>query len=153
MPTGIKIYHKNKDTGKESWAIQFTAKNAAAHEKELKQAGHKVTGRALMFGDKTGPRKNVNEDVEEVNELKKATYANYVNKAARSLRAVTSIRKDFERDADRDAGRAYKPGIEPEDKERHLQNYEVNKGLAADFAKDSEKRLKGISRATNKLSK
>ena len=153
MPTGIKIYHKNKDSGKENWAIQFSAKNAAAHEKELKQAGHKVTGRSLMFGTKTGPRKNVAEDVEEVNELKKATYANYVNTAARRLRASSKISQDFQRDAERDAGRAYKPGIEPEDKERHLKNYEVNKGLAADFSKSSQNRIAGIERATKKLSK
>jgi translation elongation factor EF-Tu-like GTPase len=42
---------------------------------------------------------------------------------------------------------------DPEEKERHLKNYEVNKGLAADFDKDSEKRLAGISRATKKLTK
>ena len=151
MPTGIKIYHKNKDTGQEGSAIQFTVKNAQAHIKDLKKAGHSVTGKSLMFGKKEGPRKPMGE--EKLDELKKSTYGDYINRASRSLRASASIRKDFERDAERDAGRAYKSGVEPAEKERHLKNYEVNKGLAADFAKDSEKRLKGISRATKKLTK
>jgi len=151
MPTGIKIYHKNKDTGKEGYAIQFTVKNAQAHIKDLKKAGHAVTGKALMYGAKEGPRKAMAE--EKLDELKKSTYGDYINKASRSLRASASIRKDFERDADQDVNRAYKKGTEPEEKERHLKNYEVNKGLAADFAKDSEKRLAGISRATKKLTK
>lgn len=151
MPTGIKIYHKNKDTGKEGYAIQFTVKNAQAHIKDLKKAGHTVTGKALMYGTKESPRKAMSE--EKLDELKKSTYGDYINTASRRLRASASIRKDFERDADQDVNRAYKRGIDPDEKERHLKNYEVNKGLAADFAKDSEKRLAGISRATKKLTK
>lgn len=68
MPTGIKTYHKNKGTGKESWTVNFTAKAAADHEKELKKAGHTITGRALMFGSKEGERRNVTEEVDVLDE-------------------------------------------------------------------------------------
>ena len=64
MPTGVKTFHKNKDTGKEHATINFTAKAAAEHESDLKKAGHTITGRALMFGAKEGPRRNVNEEVD-----------------------------------------------------------------------------------------
>ena len=62
-PTGIKIYHKGQDD-KESHSMVFSAADAAKHEKELKQQGRKVTGRAVMSGKTEGPRKNVTEEVE-----------------------------------------------------------------------------------------
>ena len=62
-PTGIKIYHKGQDD-KESHTMVFSAGDAAKHEKELKQQGRKVTGRAVMSGKTEGPRKNVTEEVE-----------------------------------------------------------------------------------------
>ena len=62
-PTGIKIYHKGQDD-KEAHSMVFSAADAAKHEKELKQQGRKVTGRAVMSGKTEGPRKNVTEEVE-----------------------------------------------------------------------------------------
>jgi hypothetical protein len=54
QPTGVKIYHKDKKTGKESWSIHFTARDAQKHVDQMKKAGHTETKRSLMFGDKEG---------------------------------------------------------------------------------------------------
>jgi hypothetical protein len=81
-PTGVKTYHKNKATGKEHATTNFTAKAAAEHEKELRKAGHTITGRALMFGAKEGPRRNVNEEVEQIDEISTETLKSYERKVS-----------------------------------------------------------------------
>jgi len=48
-PTGVTIHWKDAKTGKSHWATHFTAKSAAAHEKELKAAGHTITQRKLEY--------------------------------------------------------------------------------------------------------
>jgi hypothetical protein len=53
-PTGVKIYHKDKNTGKENWTIHFTAREAQKHVDRLKKDGHTETKRSLMFGKKEG---------------------------------------------------------------------------------------------------
>ena len=53
-PTGVKIYHRDKKTGKESWSIHFTARDAQRHVDQMKKAGHTETKRSLMYGDKEG---------------------------------------------------------------------------------------------------
>jgi len=63
-PTGLKIYHKDKSTGKSHGTIVFTARDAASHEKDLKKSGHSVTHRSLMYGTKEGPKKSVNEEMD-----------------------------------------------------------------------------------------
>lgn len=63
-PTAVKIYHHDKDTGKEHGTELFSAQSAAQHERELKKAGHKVVARALMFGKKEGQRVPVKESVD-----------------------------------------------------------------------------------------
>ena len=82
-PSGLKIYHKEKGTGKESWTIVFTSKDAARREKELKQAGHTVTGRALMFGKKEGKLHAVTEEL-DLSSLSEAmiSYGDFMDKIA-----------------------------------------------------------------------
>jgi len=63
QPTGLKVYHTDKE-GKKSHTIVFTAQDAARHQKEVQKAGGKVTHRALMFGKKEGPKTAVKESVE-----------------------------------------------------------------------------------------
>lgn len=77
-PTGIKIYHKGK-TGPEEHTIVFSARDAQAHEKELKKMGHKVTGRSLMFGAKEGERKNIQENV-NINNENRMTFKELITK-------------------------------------------------------------------------
>lgn len=64
-PTGVKIYHTDP-SGKEYDAIHFTAKAASAYEKQQKKAGHKITGRSLMFGKREGERRNMNEEIADL---------------------------------------------------------------------------------------
>ena len=82
-PSGLKIYHKEKGTGKEGWTIVFTSKDAARREKELKQAGHTVTGRALMFGKKEGKLRAVTEEL-DLSSLSEAmiSYGDFMDKIA-----------------------------------------------------------------------
>jgi hypothetical protein len=63
QPTGIKIYHKDKE-GKEGHAIVFSSRDAQDREKDVKKAGGKVTHRALMFGTREGDKHPVNEELE-----------------------------------------------------------------------------------------
>lgn len=60
-PTAIKIHHTSPQ-GKKGSTMVFSARDAKAHEKELKQAGHKVTHRQLMYGEKAGKMHPVNEE-------------------------------------------------------------------------------------------
>lgn len=78
-PTGVTIHWKNAKTGKSSWATHFTAKSAAAHEKELKAAGHTITQRKLEYAK---------EEVEQIDELDKETLKSYVSKATDSARTM-----------------------------------------------------------------
>lgn len=87
-PTGIKIYHKGQDD-KEAHSMVFSAADAAKHEKELKQQGRKVTGRAVMFGKTEGPRKTVTEEVE----IDKASMTDA--KMANCEKIVKGMKKSF----------------------------------------------------------
>lgn len=69
-PTAIKIHHTSPK-GKKGSTMVFSARDAQAHEKELKQAGHKVTHRQLMYGEKGGAMRPVKEHV---------TYSQFVQK-------------------------------------------------------------------------
>ena len=62
-PTGLKIYHKEKD-GKEGHAIVFTARDAQRRHNELKKAGTPPTHHALMYGTKEGPKKPIKEELD-----------------------------------------------------------------------------------------
>lgn len=60
-PTGLKIYHKDKQ-GKEGHVIVFTARDAQRRHNEIKKAGYTATHHALMYGTKEGPKKPIKEE-------------------------------------------------------------------------------------------
>jgi hypothetical protein len=50
----VKITYKHKDTGKDHFMHVFTAQDAKRAEKQLKQAGHTVTGRKMAEDEADG---------------------------------------------------------------------------------------------------
>jgi predicted RNA binding protein YcfA (HicA-like mRNA interferase family) len=100
-------------------------------------------GKEVMYATATKLAKeefseDILEELEQIEELSKSTLGSYIKKAARSANARSSLSGRFDNEAEH--GKDYK-------------QIASNEKLASDFAKDARKRVKGISKATDRLTK
>ena len=88
-PTAVRIYHRDKKTGKEHATDLFSSQSAAQHERELKRGGHKVVARALMYGQKEGDRVPVKEETSLKEGL--ISYADFMDKVYMHRKAGNDV--------------------------------------------------------------
>jgi len=107
--------------------------------------------------------KNFQEEAETLDELRKSTYVSYLSKAGKSLRAKTSLSKDFEDDKYQHLKKVLKhsPNVmdtpahekDPEKLKKARKNMDTADKISKDFKRGADNRIKGIARAGRRLAK